>query len=208
VSLSMADPAQPGISRIRLAAGAALGVGPLLPGGSAVGLWTFAGRQRDGKTYRELAKLDLLAATDHLVPGDNRTHRDVVQRGLKSLPRLLSPGGTALYDTALAALQEGRDQYDPQANNSVVVFTDGANDYDRGITLRQFQAAARQQARAHPDQVVRLIAIGIGPQADMAALKAMCDAAGGRAYRADTVQSLREVLFDAIAHRPVQRPQP
>jgi von Willebrand factor type A domain len=204
VSLSMGQPVQPGFSRIRLAANAALGVRSLFPDGSAIGLWAFAGRQGDGKTYRELAKVDLLASPDHLVPGDGLTHRDVVERGLATLPRLLSPGGTALYDTTLAALREARDQYDPQANNAVVVFTDGANDYDRGITLRQFQEAARKDVQAHPDRGVLLIAIGIGPQADMAALKAMCAAAGGRAYRADNVQSLRQVLFDAIAHRPIQ----
>jgi hypothetical protein len=206
VSLSMAQPAQPGISRIRLAASAALGVGPLLPDGSAIGLWTFAGRQPHGKPYRQTARLDFLGAPDHVVPNDhNKTHRDAVEVDLKRLPAQLSPGGTALYDTTLAALSQARDKYDPQANNAVVVFTDGANDYDAGITLQQFQQAARKDAETHPNQVVLLIAIGIGPQADMAALKAMCDAAGGRAYRADTAESLRTVLFDAIAHRPIQR---
>jgi hypothetical protein len=194
------------LSRIRLAATAALDVGRLLPGGSAVGLWTFAGRQRDGRTYQEVATLDDLTAPDHLVPGDlNRIHRDVLQRGLESLPRMLAPGGTALYDTALAALREARAEYDPQAINAVAVITDGANDYDRGITLQQFEEAARKDARAHPDQAVRLIAVGIGPQADMAALNAMCRAAGGAAYRADTVESLQQVLFDSIAKRPIQR---
>lgn len=206
VSLSMNQPAQPGISRIRLAAGAALGVGPLLPDGSAIGLWTFAGRQDHRQPYRQTARLDYLGAPDHVVPGDhNRTHRDAVEADLKRLPAQVSRGGTALYDTTLAALGQAREKYDPQANNAVVVFTDGANDYDAGITLRQFQQAARKDAETHPNQVVLLIAIGISSQADMAALKAMCDAAGGRAYRADTVESLRTVLFDAIAHRPIQR---
>src|SRR5213075_865882 len=115
---------------------------------------------------------------DHVTPGDhNRTHRDVVLHDLAMLPRQVSPGGTALYDTALAALREAHNRYDPQANNAVVLLTDGANDYDAGITLRQFQAAARKDAAEHRGQVVLLIAIGIGRQADMTALKAMCDAA-------------------------------
>jgi Ca-activated chloride channel homolog len=207
VSLSMAAPAaQPRLSRIALAAQAALTVGPLLPDGSAIGLWSFAGRQDDGRTYREIARMDYLGAPDHVVPGDHdKTHRDAVERDLRLLPRQLSSGGTALYDTALAALRQARDTFDSQANNAVVLFTDGANDYDRGITLRQFLAAARSEARAHPDQVIPLFAIAIGPQADMASLKAMCDATGGRAYRADTAASVKTDLFDAIAHRPIRQ---
>jgi hypothetical protein len=207
VSLSMGDLIRPGLTRIGLAAQAALGVGPLLSDGSAIGLWTFAGRQAQGTTYRELDKIDFLGSPDHVIPGDqDKTHRDAVQRDLLVLPRQLSPGGTALYDTALAALRDARGNFDPQANNAVVIFTDGANDYARGRTLQQFQQAARTDALAHPNQVVLLVAIGIGPQTDMTALTAMCQAAGGRAYRADTPQDLKTVLFDAIAHRrPLER---
>ncbi|MGZ4613577.1 MAG: VWA domain-containing protein [Kineosporiaceae bacterium] len=205
VSLSMGQPALAGISRAGLASQAAIGAGRLLPQGSAVGLWTFAGRLHTAQPYRRIAAIDLLGAEDHLTPSDHGlTHRDVVEQELRALPRQLSPGGTALYDTTLAALRAARAAYDPRANNSVVVFTDGANDYAGGLTLAQFQQAVRKDATAHPQQGVLLIAIGIGPDADMPALQAMTAAAGGRAYRADSVAALQTVLFDAIAHRPVR----
>jgi hypothetical protein len=56
-------------------------------------------------------------------------------------------------------------------------------------------------AKAHPQAPIVLVCIGMGPAADMKALHAMVAPVGGRAYRADTPQALRTVLFDSIAHR-------
>ena len=203
-SLSMQQQVRPGLSRARLAASAAIGAGRLLPDLSAIGLWTFAGVQPGGRPYLQVAKVDALSAVDRVSQdGKDVTHRDAVSAALSALPRHLTSGGTALYDTALAALREARKNYDPHANNNVVVFTDGANDYDRGISLQTFVKQAKADAAAHPQQGVLLIAIGIGQTADMTALRAMCAAAGGRAYQANSVAALQTVLFDAIAHRPV-----
>jgi Ca-activated chloride channel family protein len=194
---------RPGLSRVSLAAQAAIGAGKLLPDGSAIGLWSFAGRQAGGRPYRKIAAIDLLRADHVTAAGVTVTHRDAVRAALTAIPRQLTPGGTSLYDTALAALREAREKYDPKANNAVVLFTDGANDYARGISLRQFEARARADARSHPRQPVALVSIGIGPQADMRALAAMSAAAGGRAYQATSVAALRTVLFDAVARPPV-----
>lgn len=203
-SLSMLQPVRPGLSRARLAASAAIGAGRLLPDLSAIGLWSFAGVQPDGPPYQVIEKIDALSAVDRVgADGKDVTHRDAVNAALASLPRRLAPGGTALYDTALAALRNARKNYDPQANNAVVLFTDGANDFARGISLTSFVKQVKADVAAHPQQGVLLIAIGIGPDADMAALRTMCKAAGGRAYQANSVAALQTVLFDAIAHRPV-----
>jgi Ca-activated chloride channel family protein len=99
-----------------------------------------------------------------------------------------------------------RATYDPSATNAVVVFTDGANDFDAGISLREFQDKARADARAHPRAPIVLVTIGIGAQADLKALKAMTAPVGGRTYRADTPAALQTVLFDAIANRTPGRP--
>jgi hypothetical protein len=203
-SLSMRLPVAGGLTRIQLAVLGAIAAGKLLPDRSAIGLWSFAGRQPGGQPYQVLAKTAALSNVDSIsAAGKDVTHRDVVNAALVSLPRRLSSGGTGLYETALDALRSARKSFDPQANNAVVLFTDGSNDYTPGISLRRFQRLAKADAAATPGQVVLLIAIGIGPDADMKALTAMSQAAGGRAYRADTPQTLETVLFDAIAHRPV-----
>lgn len=207
VSASMAQPVRPGLSRARLAATAAIRAGDLLPDRSAIGLWKFAGRQKGGKPYSrvlDIAPLSVVSTTN----GVERTQRDKVNAGLAALPKQLTSGGTALYDTALAALRETRANYDPQANNAVVLFTDGTDDYKGGMSLARFRRMAAADAAAHPDQPVLLIAIGIGPSADVTALRAMTAAAGGRAYRANSVTELQTVLFDAVAHRPVPARSP
>ncbi|HYY11913.1 MAG TPA: VWA domain-containing protein [Kineosporiaceae bacterium] len=201
VSRSMAQPVRPGLSRSRLAVQAALGAGRLLPDASAIGLWRFAGRQPQGRPYDEVAPVAELGSLN-----GGSSHRDVVNSSLSRLPLGLTAGGTALYDSTLAAVRQLRKSYDPSATNAVVVFTDGANDYPSGIDLRTFQAAVRADARAHPRQPIVLVVIGIGPAADMTALRAMAAPVGGRAYRADDARALRNVLFDAIAHRTPNAP--
>lgn len=200
VSLSMQSPVRPGLSRSRLAVQAAIGAGRFLPDTSAIGLWSFAGKAADGKPYTEIAPVAGLGE-----PDQGHTHRDVVNAALAELPHRLVGGGTALYDATLAAVRKARGDYDQNANNAIVVFTDGTDDYPGGITLKQFVAAAKADAAAHPDQPISLIGIGIGPEADMASLTTMCNAVGGIAYRAENVEDLRTVLFDAIAKRTLLR---
>jgi hypothetical protein len=130
-----------------------------------------------------------------------RTHSDVMRAALSDAPRHLSPGGTALYDSTLAAVRSMRATYDPAAANAVVVFTDGTNDYAQGIDLRTFQRMVTADAKAHPQAPIVLVGIGIGPSADMQALQAMVSPVGGRAYRADTPEAVQRALFDSIARR-------
>ena len=115
VSLSMQTPVRPGYSRARLAVEAAIGAGTLLPGDSAIGLWTSPGRQSGGRPYREIAPIDLLSAPDH-----GRTHRDVVEAALRALPRQLAGRRHPLYDSTLAAIHAARASYDRTATNAVV----------------------------------------------------------------------------------------
>jgi hypothetical protein len=195
-SLSMKEQVTPGVTRIQLAVKAALDAGGLLPDTSAIGLWSFAGQQAQHHPYREVARVLDLGA-----PDGARSHRDVVYGALADAPKHLSPGGTALYDTTLAAVRAVRASYDPKAINSVVVFTDGANEYPEGIDLQEFRRKVTADAKAHPQAPIVLVCIGIGPAADMQALHAMVAPVGGRAYRAETPDELQTALFDSIAHR-------
>jgi hypothetical protein len=201
VSRSMGQRVRPGLSRARLAVQAAISAGRLLPDQSAIGLWRFAGRQPQGRPYDEIASISDLSSLS-----GTQTHRDSVNEALGRLPLDLSAGGTALYDSTLAAVRTVRASYDPSATNAVVVFTDGANDYPQGIDLETFQQALRADARANPRQPIALVLIGIGASADFTALRAMAAPVRGRAYRADSPQAVRQVLFDAISNRPTTGP--
>jgi Mg-chelatase subunit ChlD len=114
---------------------------------------------------------------------------------------LLSPNGTALYATVRAAMRQARASYDPDAVNSVVLFTDGRNEKDRSVSLSQVVRELRADATANPTRPISLIAIGMGPDADMPVLRAIAQASGGRAYRADTASQMQLVMFDALASR-------
>jgi hypothetical protein len=196
VSTSMRDPASNGLSRIELAAASAVRTGDLLPGRSSVGLWIFATKLDGAKGYREVEPLAPLDSSDGKV-----THKLAVQGALAALPANLSPGGTALYDTALAATRAARAQYDPDAANSVVVFTDGKNDEPDGITLQTLLQQLKADAQKEPDKKVRLITIGLGPGVDLPALTAMSQATGGQAFRAQTADEMKAVLFAAMNAR-------
>lgn len=198
VSLSMRAPV-PGtqLTRIELAGQAAAGAGNLLAGDSSAGLWVFALDLPGGKPWRELAPIRELDAAEG---GD--THRRALISTMNQLSGELSGGGTALYATTLAAVRRVRATYDPRAVNAVVLFTDGTNENEPSLSLSALVKQLRADAAAEPDKPVELIAIGLGPSADMAALRAMAQANGGEAYRAQTPQALQTVLFDAISRRP------
>jgi hypothetical protein len=202
-SLSMSQEVKPGTTRIQLAVKAAVDTGERLPDSSAIGLWRFAGRQAKDRPYHEVAPVMDLGALE-----GGLKHADVLKAALEDAPKHLSPGGTALYDSTLAAVRKVRATYDPKATNAVVVFTDGANDYGQGIDLQEFRRGVAADAKAHPQAPIVLVGIGIGPAADMQALHAMVSPVGGRTYRADSSEAVEMALFDSIARRTPPPGQP
>jgi hypothetical protein len=82
-----------------------------------------------------------------------------------------------------------------------VLFTDGKNDEPGGISLATLVAELKADAARQPGQKVRLITIGLGQGVDIAALTAMSQAAGGQAYRAQTPDEMKQVLFAAMNTR-------
>jgi Ca-activated chloride channel homolog len=197
VSLSMQSLIGGGLTRAQLAGQAAQAAGNLLSDKSSVGLWVFS---RDlagspvGTDYRQLDKLLPLGQ-----PEAGHTHRDVIDLHLLSLNNMLGGDGTALYSTALAAMKSATQEYDDASVNSVVLFTDGVNDDAGGISLAQL--TAQLKALADPQKPVRLIAIGIGPDADLDVLRTMAAPSAGAAYVATNPDQLKTILFDALAHR-------
>jgi Ca-activated chloride channel family protein len=185
-----------GLTRLQLAGRAAAYAGDQLADTSSAGLWVFAARLDGSKPYRQLSPMAPLGREDGAT-----THRDALRKQLLSLGPQIADGGTGLYLTALWAVRATRAGYDPRAVNSVVLFTAGKNENSDGLSLNGLLQRLRADTAAEPHRPVRIVGIGIGPDADLAALQAMAAATGGAAYRAQTPAELEQILYDALSHR-------
>jgi Ca-activated chloride channel family protein len=193
VSGSMA--AQAGNSdRITLASGAAQAGLALFPDSSSVGLWAFSSRPPPETSWQELVPIGPLTEP---VPGAANRRAALAAQASTLRDRL--SGGTALYDTALAATRAVRAGFQPGASNTVVLITDGRNEVDGGIDLATVLQTLR--AEADPTRPVSVIAIGLGPEADVEALRQIAQATGGRSYHAQDPQDIRSVFLDALSQR-------
>lgn len=193
VSTSMRAPVGSG-TRATLARDAAKSALGLFPDNSAIGLWVFA-RRLDGDTdWQELVPTRTLA-TDT----GSGLQREVLAEQLDSIPGRLAPGGTGLYDTALAAVRAARANYDPTAVTSVVLITDGKDEDEDTIGLDALVQTLTSEV--DPSRPVKIIGIALGPDADMGALEQIAAATGGDAYSAVDENDLQTVLFDALRQR-------
>lgn len=194
VSTSMRAPVGEG-TRATLARDAAKSALSLLPDSAAVGLWVFAYQLEGGQDWLELAPVRGLTADAGGVP-----QRQVLAGALDTVPDRLTPGGTGLYDSTLAAVRSAQDGYDPDFVNSVVLITDGTNeDDDQGISLEELLDTLR--AEADPERPVGVYGIALGADADLAALEQIAEATEGGAYSAVDPGDLQSVLFSALAGR-------
>jgi hypothetical protein len=197
-SLSMSAGVEGGMSRIDLATLAAKRGADLMPDSSAVGLWGFArriyGRSTDWIPISPIAQLG--------AQEKGRTHRENLLRLDISQFGGLQGGGTALYDSVAAAVRAVNDGWRPDMDNSIVVFTDGANDKSGGLDLPQLVSLLKaQQTGGRP---IAVYGIGIGPDVDMKALREIAAAGGGKAYQVNSAAEIREALIDGVSYRATQ----
>ncbi|MBD8868673.1 substrate-binding domain-containing protein [Nocardioides donggukensis] len=183
-----------GRSRIELAAAAAGSALERFPGNARVGLWLFSGSLGGPQAdHRELAPLKRLAARSA-----GRTQREVLATAVQRAVGLARGAGTGLHDTTLAAFREATEKYDPAYFNAVVVITDGADDPD---PLGHEQLLEALRAEMDPNRPVRIIAIGIGEDTDMASLTAIAETTNGSAYLARDPRDVLEVVGQALLAR-------
>jgi len=181
-------------TRATLSRDAASSALALFPDNSAIGLWVFARRMDGDKDYQQLLPIRTLNAQ-----AGGQTQRAALRAALASIPNRLSPGGTGLYDTTLAAVKAAQADYDPTAVSSVVIVTDGHDEDAGGIGMPGLITGLA--AIKDPARPVKVIGIGLGPDADLGALKQIADATGGAAYSALDPKDLQTVLFDALRQR-------
>jgi von Willebrand factor type A domain-containing protein len=193
VSRSMEAPVGDG-TRIDLARDAAKSALPLFPDTWSVGLWTFA-FQIEGE--QDWSEQEPVRALDADIEG--RTQRNALGSELDQLPDELAPGGTGLYDTTLAAVRAAREDYEEGSVSSVVLLTDGADDDSDGISLPGLIDTLRGEA--DEDRPVQVIAIGLGPDADLGALQQIAEVTGGQAYPASQPEDVQAAFLAAVRQR-------
>lgn len=193
LSGSMADPAGNGESKVSVAAAAAARAATFFPDTSALGLWAFSTDQGASTPWSQLVSIGPLSGR---VGGMSR--RQALLSAAATMPARVH-GGTALYDTVLAAYQQVQAHYDPSKVNSVVLMTDGKNeDTNSPRTLTQLLA---QLKSADPRRPVRVITIGIGSGTDVQALGRIAAATGGKFYLVQDAADVSGVFLDAVAQR-------
>jgi Ca-activated chloride channel family protein len=190
-SESMQEKLDDGVTRAQLAGGAARLGAELLPDRSAAGAWIFASRLKGDQDWRVLAPVAPLGSTTKT--GQN--YRFYLQGLAGNVNRYLSPGGTALYDTTIAASREMHRTYDEKAVNAIILMTDGGND-DSGASLQEM-VAELTRLNAGKNKVA-IYTAGLGPNADYAALWRIAEASGGYAYRIDTALEGQTALLDGL----------
>lgn len=192
VSASMDFPARTG-TRIDVTVAAMQAGLDLFPDSASVGVWAFAERLDGNRDHRELVPIRRLAD-----PVGSGTQRTALATAVEGLPRLTT-GGTGLYDTVLAAYTSLTRDYDPGAVNSLLLFTDGANDDPGSIT--QAQLIRRLEELADPQRPVLIIAIGITADADADALARIATAVGGFSMIAEQPEDMTDLFARAMAAR-------
>jgi Ca-activated chloride channel family protein len=181
-------------TRATLARDAAKSALTLFPDNSAIGLWAFARKLQGESDWVELLPTRALDAD-----AGGTSQRNALSEQLDSIPGRLAPGGTGLYDTALAAVRAARADFDPTSVASVVIITDGRDEDRDSIGLDPLVEALRNEA--DPSRPVKIIGIALGPDADLDALEKIAESTGGAAYSALDENDLQTVLFDALRRR-------
>lgn len=179
-------------SRMQLTVEAAEAGLEMFPDNSQLGLWTFSNSRGNGTT--DWTSLVPIRRLDEKING--RTQRQEMIGKLRSVK---PDGGTDLYDTIVAAYRTVQDSYDPRAINAVMLFTDGNNDDSSSMSLDEAVQALRQLR--DPARPVRIVAIGIGPDAKGDDLRKLARATGGRDYLAKNPADIKAVFIDALRNR-------
>ncbi|GIF69187.1 hypothetical protein Ais01nite_72220 [Asanoa ishikariensis] len=182
---SMAAAVGDGDTRLSATVKAAQGGVGLLLGTTEIGIWTFSTDVDGGKDYREVVPV-----------GPVGPRRAEIVRELGAI-RVKPSGGTGLYDTMLAAYQDGTRNWTPGRINLVLVLTDGTDDNSSGIGRDKLM---RELARLQdPRRPLPVLFIGVGPDIDAGELNTIAKATGGRVALTPEPAGIRQIFFSALA---------
>lgn len=155
---------------------------------SQVGLWVFSSNQSGNNPYREIVKSGKL---DEQVNGVERR-----KRLTDELADINEGGNTGMYDTIWAAHQFVATNYQANAENLVVLLTDGADDDQlQGLKLEELVSRLGGADKSKP---VKVVTIALGRDTNSDALTAISEATGVRPYSSLRSFDIQKVMLDAI----------
>ncbi|MFC4019402.1 substrate-binding domain-containing protein [Micromonospora sp. GCM10011542] len=153
----------------------------------AIGLWTFSTNLVGTRDYRQIVPIGPLSG-----------QRAKLETALGTIKP--SEGNTGLYDTMLAAYQAVQEDWQPGRVNSVVLFTDGKNEDDKGITQQKLLSELKRIA--DPERPVQVVMIGIGEEVSKAELESITKVTGGGTFVTKDPSEIGSIFLNAIALRP------
>lgn len=181
-------------TRMQLTQQAATTGSKLFPDTAALGLWAFSISLGGGN--QDYLELEPIRKMDEVVEGV--TQRERLVAGIAGLSDRTG-GATGLYDSTLAAYRTVQASYDSRAINSVILFTDGANDDAESLELDQLLETLQRER--DPAKPVVIVTIGITEDADAETLQKISAATGGTSYVARAPQDIPSVFADALLAR-------
>lgn len=181
-------PTAGGATREQVTLQAAVGGLKLFDDSWACGLWIFSTYMDGAKPYKELVPIGPVAS-----------QREQLIAALGTVAA--NPhGDTGLYDTVLAAYQAVQADWDGGKVNSVVLMTDGINDYPAGITLDQLLAQLKKII--DPKRRVQVIILGIGTDIAKPQMQMITQLTGGGVFIATDPANIGKIFLQALALRP------
>jgi hypothetical protein len=187
VSAAMASPIGPPGSptRQQVAVQAAKGGLELFDPSWTVGLWTYSTLLDGDRDYVQLLPI-----------GSVGEQKAQIASALDSVaPK--ADGGTALYDSVLAAYKELRRGWDPHRGNTLVVITGSRNNDPNGLSLDGLLTELRRNSSA--DQPTQIIFIGIGTDVSEPDLKKITAVTGGGVFVTQDPAKIGEIFVKALA---------
>lgn len=103
---------------------------------------------------------------------------------------------SALFETLLAAYREMKAGYAQGRSNTLIMWTDAGNQQPGGLTLEE---TLRELERlADLTRPIRVILLGLGPDADMAQLSAIARVTGGGAFHLENPEEIALIFLRAL----------
>jgi len=166
----------------------------LFPDNDQIGVWTFSTHLHGNRDWRKVVPLGTLS--DKLDGGVTR--REKIISELSSVTPKAN-GDTGLYDSILAGYRSLKNSYQPDKINSLMVFTDGRNEDDHGISLDKLVRTLHKEF--DPQHPVSVFAIGFGSDIDPSALQKIAEVTNGEVYTTEDPAEIRQVFLKAVSRR-------
>jgi hypothetical protein len=173
------------IPRVEVFRATALAGMPLFTAGTALGHWEYAVGLDSDRDWVEGVPIATLTPE----------HRQAVEQAVRSV-QPVATNQAAMFETLLAAYREMQEGYDPTRSNTLIMWTDSGGTKAGGLTLAE--TLTELERTADVTRPIRVILLGLGPDADLVQLEAIADTTGGGAFHLTDPDEIALVFLRAL----------